>query len=126
MAITAFPAVKPSSRTWMPGSQPSAAFNTLSGYESRVLLGSQPIGTQLQLTFNNQTEEIVLGFTEHFAKAKGTYETFDVPNDVFAGMTNYGAVTPEGQTWRYNAAPQVVWVSPGIANVQIRLVAIHS
>ena len=125
MAITAFPAIEPSSRVWTPGSQPVKAFSTLSGYESRVMLGSEPIGTSLQMSFQNLQEVVVLSITDHFVKAKGTFETFALPAAVFAGMTDYSKVTPDGQVWRYAAAPSVRWVSPGIANVTVSLVAIR-
>ena len=126
MATTAFPAIKPSSRTWVPGSQPVKAFSTLSGYESRVMLGSKPVGTSLQMSFQNLQEVVALSITDHFVKAKGTFETFALPDAVFAGMTDYGKVTPEGQVWRYTSAPRIQWVSPGIANITVSLVAIRS
>ena len=126
MAITAFPEIQPSSRTWVPGSQPVKTFATLSGYESRVMLGDQPVGTSLQMSFQNLTEAVALSVIDHFSKAKGTYETFSLPASVFAGMTDSGKVTPEGQAWRYAAAPSVVWVSPGIANINVSLIAILS
>jgi len=126
MAVTAFPAIEPSSRAWVPGAQPVKAFVTLSGVESRVMLGSQPVGTSLQLSFQNLTESVALLIINHFATAKGTFETFALPAAVFAGMTDYSSVTPDGQTWRYAATPSVDWVSPGIANVSVSLVAIRS
>ena len=126
MAITAFPAIEPSSRAWVPGSQPVKSFLTLSGYESRVMLGAEPVGTSLQMSFQNLTEAIALSVIDHFSKAKGTFETFALPAAVFAGMTDYGKVTPSGQVWRYASSPSVTWVSPGIANIQVSLVAIRS
>ena len=126
MAITAFPAIEPSSRAWVPGSQPVKSFATLSGYESRVMLGAEPVGTSLQMSFKNLQEVVALTITDHYVKAKGTFEAFALPAAVFAGMTDYGKVTPEGQTWRYAAAPSIDWVSPGIANVSVSLVAIRS
>lgn len=125
MAVTAFPAIEPSSRAWTPGAQPVKAFATLSGYESRVMLGSEPVGTSLQMSFQNLQEVVALSITDHFVKAKGTFETFALPAAVFAGMTDYGKVTPQGQVWRYAASPAVNWVSPGIANVTVSLVAIR-
>ena len=125
MAITAFPAIEPSSRAWVPGSQPVQSFATLSGFESRVMLGAEPVGTSLQMSFNNLKEVVALSITDHYVKAKGTFETFALPAAVFAGMTDYGKVTPEGHTWRYASAPSIDWVSPGIANVGVSFVAVH-
>jgi len=124
MSVAAFPAVKPSSRTWTPGTLPVQAFNTLSGNETRVLLGVKPIGTSLSMNFSNIKENVVLQITNHFSVAKGSYETFSLPSAVFAGMTSYGSVTPSGLVWRYASSPSVDWVAPGIGNVSVNLVAV--
>jgi hypothetical protein len=124
MAVTSFPSIKPSSRSWTPGSQPVQSFTALSGYESRVLLGPNPIGATLSLGFQNLTETVFLQITSHYATAKGTYETFALPAELFAGMTNYAGVTPSGFEWRYTGPPTVEWTAPGIGNASVSLVAV--
>jgi hypothetical protein len=124
MAVAAFPSLKPSARTWTPGNYPVSTFNTLSGYESRVLLGSSAIGTSLSMTFSNLKESDLVQVTDHHLLAKGSYDSFSLPAAVFAGMSNYGKVTPSGFVWRYASAPVVDWVAPGIGNVSVDLLAI--
>lgn len=125
MAVAAFPSIKPSSRTWTPGSQPVQSFTALSGYEARVLLGPNPIGATLSLGFQNLTEAVFLQITSHYATAKGTYEIFDLPADVFAGMTSYSGITPSGYKWRYSGPPTIDWVAPGIGNASVSLLAVN-
>ena len=125
MAVTAFPALEPSGRTWVPGSQPVKSFVTLSGFESRVMLGSEPLGTSLQLSFQNLTEAAVIAITNHFGLAKGTFESFALPDEVFAGMATPDSVTPAGQVWRYTGPPSVAWVAPAIANVSVSFVSVR-
>lgn len=124
MAVAAFPSLSPSSRTWTPGSQPVQTFTALSGYEARVLLGPKPIGAILTLGFQNLIETQFLQITSHYATASGTYEVFDLPASIFAGMTNYAGVTPTGYKWRYSAPPTVEWVAPGIGTVAVTLTAV--
>jgi len=126
MTVAAFPSIEPSSRSWTPGSQPVQSFTALSGYEARVLLGPNPIGASLQLGFQNLTESLFLQITSHYATAQGTYEIFDLPADVFAGMTSYSGVTPSGYKWRYAGPPAINWVAPGIGNASVSLVAVSS
>lgn len=125
MTVAAFPAIKPSSRTWTPGSQPVQSFTALSGYEARVLLGPNPIGATLSLGFQNLTEAVFLQIISHYATAKGTYEVFDLPADAFAGMTSYSGVTPSGYKWRYSGPPTIDWVAPGIGNASVSLLAVN-
>jgi hypothetical protein len=124
MAVVAFPALKPSSRSWTPGSWPVQAFNTLSGYETRISLGSKPIGGSLSLKFSNLKEADLLKITDHYNSAQGVTRTFSLSTDVFAGMTNSGKVTPSGFSWRYAAPPSIDWVAPGIGNISVALVAV--
>jgi len=56
--------------------------------------------------------------------AKGTYEAFDLPDELFAGMTDYAGVTPTDYKWRYASAPTVEWTAPGIGNASVTLLAI--
>lgn len=126
MAVAAFPSIKPSSRTWTPGSQPVQSFTALSGYEARVLLGPNPIGAVLSLGFQNLTEAVFLQITDHYITAKGGYEVFDLPADVFAGMTSYSGVTPSGYKWRYSAPPTIDWTAPGIGNASVSFVAVKT
>ena len=126
MSVAAFPSIAPSSRSWTPGSMPMKSFNTFSGYEARVLLGPNPIGTSLALGFSNLLEDQLLQITEHHIVAKGSFEIFDLPETVLAGMTNYWKVTPLCFQWRYAGPPSIDWVAPGIGNVSVSLLAVTS
>jgi hypothetical protein len=125
MAITAFPSLAPTARAWTPGVQPVTNFTSMSGYEVRVMLGADPIGTSLSLTFENLKEASIKQITDHFTLAKGVYEVFSLPAAVFAGMSTYSQVTPSGQSWRYAAAPSISWVGPGVGSVSVELVAVR-
>lgn len=125
MPVVAFPSIAPTSRVWVPGSQPTSTFTALSGFESRVLLGPNAIGASLSLGFQNLQESVILQITDHFALAKGGYDYFALPAGLFAGMTNFTRIALAGYSWRYASAPSVEWVSPGIGNVSVSLLAIR-
>lgn len=125
MPVAAFPSIAPTSRVWVPGAQPINTFTALSGYEARVLLGPNAIGASLSLGFQNKVESVILQITDHFVLAQGSYDYFSLPIDLFAGMTNYTRIALTGYSWRYANAPSVEWVSPGIGNVSVSLLAIR-
>jgi len=124
MAIADFPALTPSARSWTPGTQPMTAFTSLAGAEVRVLHGSTPIGTQLQLSFSNLQEATANLITAHYLLARGTFELFDLPSAVYGGMSGYSNIKPAGSLWRYSGAPSVEYVSPGVQNVSVSLTAV--
>lgn len=119
-----FPALKPTMRTWALGAQPISTFTTMSGHETRVLLGPKPIGTMLSLQFGNIREGVALQLTSHYQGQRGSFDTFSLPTAVFAGMSDASSVTPAGQVWRYAAPPVIEWHSPGIATVSVELLAV--
>ena len=124
MAAAAFPSLKPSTRSWTPGSPPVATFSSLSGVESRVLLGAAAVGSSLQLSFENRTEADAQQVTDHFAAANGMYEVFDLPAEAFAGMASFGHVKPSAFKWRYQDVPAVTYQMPNVVSVVVKLVAV--
>jgi hypothetical protein len=100
------------------------AFQSLSGYEVRVLHGSSPIGGSLSLAFDNLLEGDLKAVTDHFAACRGSYDLFDLPVTAWAGLASYAHITPAGFKWRYQAAPQVTYVAPGVGNVSLTLLAV--
>lgn len=118
MAIAAFPAIAPSARGWQPGIQPSGVFTSLSGYETRISYGAAAVGANLSLSWNVLKEADALRIVTHFGQSAGT-EVFSLPSTTWAGMSS-----PPGGLWRYDGAPSVTWLSPGLASVQVSLVQV--
>lgn len=124
MAVAAFPAIEPSVRSWTPGARPASVYNTVGGYEVRIQQGSIVVGSSLSLSFANLTEAVGKQITDHYALAQGSFETFSLPAQIFAGMTTFSYITPTGTTWRYAAPPIVSYVAPGIQSISVELLAI--
>ena len=124
MAVANFPSIAPTSRSWTPGARPLSTYSSLSGYEVRVQHGNTAIGTALSLGFDNLTEAVGKQITDHYITAQGSFDTFALPAEIFAGMNSYAYVTPSGTTWRYARPPAVTYVAPGIQTVSVELIAI--
>lgn len=119
-----FPAINPTTRTWTPGSFGQSSFNAASGAEVRVLYGAVATGHGLSLTYTNISETNALAFNTHYASVQGTFQTFTLPPQAFAGMTT--AFSIGTNKWRYAQTPSVDAVQPGIYNVSVSLVAVYS
>lgn len=124
MAVAAFPSIKPSARTWTPGAKPQTTFRSQSGFEVRIQHGNVSVGAELRLGFQNLTESVGKQITDHYAAAQGSYETFSLPNEVFAGMSSFGYITAAQTTWRYASPPTVTYVAPGIQSINVDLAAV--
>jgi hypothetical protein len=119
-----FPAINPASRTWTPGSFGQSSFNAASGAEVRVLYGAVATNHGLSLAYTNITETNALAFNTHYASVQGSFHSFTLPPEVFAGMTT--SFTIGTNKWRYAEPPSVDAVKPGIYNVSVSLIAVYS
>lgn len=125
-----FPAIKPSSRTFDPGSWPIKTFRSQNGVEARILYGNKRTNMTLQLSYQNVTDATADLFVLHYIEVKGVYTTFDLGTAPRAGWTGatstIGAGGPDltGSRWRYAEAPSVQSVKPGISTVSVKLIGV--
>ena len=122
--MSQFPAIKPASRSFTPGMVPVESFASMSGKETRVILGDTMHGHSVSLSFTNLQEAAAKQIIDHWYNRQGTALDFTLPADVWAGWAQYSAAITSGQTWRYTGQPKVAAVSPGIMNVSVELLAL--
>jgi len=122
----AFPNIKPASREYDPGDWPIKRYSSNSGAEVRMLYGSRRVNAKLRLGYENITDANAQLFLTDFASQIGTYTTFTLPTNVFAGWTGSRSNidAPPDTRWRYEEPPRVTSVYPGRSSVQISLVAV--
>jgi hypothetical protein len=119
-----FPQVVPSSRSFGGGGQRVQVHSSISGKETRVLLGDTALDHRLELGFNNMLEAGVKSIIDHWVESAGGFHSFRLPSSVFAGWSNYTAAVSTTQQWRYDGQPQVEAVSPGIMSVSVVLISV--
>lgn len=122
--MSQFPSIKPSSRSFTPGMLPVNSFASLSGKETRVVMGDTMHGHTISLSFSNLQEPAVKKITDHWYGQQGTALAFTLSTAVWAGWAEYASAITEGQQWRYTGAPSIEGVSPGIMNVSVELVSL--
>lgn len=122
--MSTFPSVKPSSRAWSPGVRAQSVFQSIDGIEIRFVHGNRTTGQRLTLVFENVTEAVGKSITDHYADNGTTYGTFNLPADVFAGMTSYAYTNEATNAWRYSAPPQVSYITPGYQTVSVELLGV--
>ena len=122
--MSTFPALQPSSRSFSPGSIPISSYKTLSGRETRVILGDTFGGHEIVLSFNNVRDAVGKQILDHWYGQQGTAVAFDLPAAVYAGWSTYNTAVTAGQLWRYASEPSVVAVAPGIMSLSVQLVSL--
>ena len=135
-----FPTVKPTSRSYSPGTYPSTDFESLDGTKTHLRFGNRRVNATLQLGFSNITDAEAALILENYEDVNSTwdYVTF-TSSDGVSGVSNSKQV--DGQTnpasslqslvkeggagllWRYSGPPTVTSTFKGLSNVSCSFVA---
>lgn len=123
-----FPSIKPSGRTYSPGTYPQTTFEAQNGAKSVIRYGNKRVNAQLSLSFNNITDAQASDILANYKEVNSDWDYVVFNQD--SGLTgikstdlaNYVNEVSSGLRWRYNAPPQVSSVQPGISNVSCSFV----
>ena len=124
----AFPALTPTSRSFDPGDYPVKTFKSQSGSETRILYGSERTNIKMQLSYANITDADAELFLNHFDEVQGTFQTFSIGGTASTkgGWKGDGvSLSAVGSNnYRYESAPQLTQVRPGISTVTVNLIGV--
>tara|TARA_R100000781_G_scaffold26892_3_gene19986 strand:+ start:3205 stop:3633 length:429 start_codon:yes stop_codon:yes gene_type:complete len=131
-----FPAVKPSSRSYRPGTYPSTDFESLDGTKTHLRFGNKPVNATLTLGFSNITDDdaaLILGnyydvnSAWDYVTFKRGYATAGIEDTSLTSKTLTRQLSEQdeiyGGKWRYSAPPQVTSSGKGVSNVSCSFVA---
>jgi hypothetical protein len=128
MAARAFPAIKPTSRSYSPGAFPQVEFRALNGATTVIRYGNRRSNSELKLTFQNISDQNAAALLSLYEQTTVTDDwiTF-TPADGAAGASAELAsylreVGGSGLRWRFSDPPSVDSVVPGRSSVQCSFV----
>ena len=116
-----FPALVPSSRTFVPGNYPSTLYQGISGAENRVRSSNVLTDSTLTLQFIGLSEAEVLAILLHYQARRGPYGNFSLPAEVWSGVSNAADYTLQGYAWSYLEPPVVEDYPCGHHGVEVQL-----
>lgn len=129
MAVT-FPNIEPTSRNFVAPRWPTTGLTTQSGVTTRRLWGSRPSQAQLQLQFNNISDDNAALIIEAYNDAKGGITDLNLPLVIFNGASDNlrgwldTTSTGAGMLWFFAEQPPTVEsVAPNRSSVRVNLVA---
>jgi hypothetical protein len=128
MTAIPFPALRPTSRSYSPGSFPTTEFKALNGASTRVLYGNRRSDAELSLSFANVTDTQAAAVLAHYERITPTddwtsFTTADGALGAAAPLAVYlQEVGGSGLRWRYAEPPAITSVQPGISTVQVSMV----
>ena len=124
----AFPSLPPTSRSFDAGDYPIKTFKAQNGAEVRILYGSSRTNMKLSLSYSNITDANAELFLDHYDEMKGTFTTFAVQSDDakggWEGNKDALGAALHGNAYRYESAPQLTQVRPGVSTVTVSLIGV--
>ncbi len=118
--MATFPSITPSARPYSPGDFPSAVQSSLSGAVSGYRRGSKAVSQRLSLSYSNLTEAQVTTFRTHYDGQKGSYESFFLSTETWAGYTTPPVPLLSDIQWLY-ANPLNISDDSSRWNVEVEL-----
>tara|TARA_Y100000015_G_C2388788_1_gene88952 strand:- start:33 stop:533 length:501 start_codon:yes stop_codon:yes gene_type:complete len=117
--MTDFPAIGPTSRTYVPGNVPAELQTSLSGAVTGFRRGQRRTSQTLSLSFSHLTEENMVLIKDHYIARKGSFEIFLLPTVIWGDYTTI----PVGldYAWRYVSPPEIEDVSFDRFTVSVEL-----
>jgi hypothetical protein len=123
-----FPSLVPTSRSFDAGDYPIKTFKSQNGAETRILYGSNRTNMKLSLSYANITDANAELFLDHYDEMKGTFTTFPVGRDTgkggWEGNADAIGASEHGNSYRYESAPQLTQVRPGVSTVTVNLIGV--
>jgi len=131
--IIDFPDIKPSSRSYTPGTYPQTEFVAQNGAKSVIRYGNKKTDAKLTLGFTNITDSQANEILNTYDNVNSDYDYIHFPSDSsIAGVNNVALRSrfqerdTSGNTllrYRFDGPPTVTSVRPGRSNVQCKFVA---
>lgn len=105
--MTIFPALVPSSRVFTPGEYPNTPYPALGRGETRVRHSNVMINSTLRVSFAGLTEQDVVDILNHYQSQSGAWVPFDLPANLWSGVSDQADFELAGYFWRYSQPPEV-------------------
>ena len=134
-----FPAIKPTSRSYNPGTYPSTTFESLDGTKTHLRFGNRRVNATLTLGFSNITDGQVGLILDNYDDVMSVYDYVKFTDaNGSAGIEGAGSgyflrkeihndaglgLTEKGLKWRYSGPPTVTSTFKGLSNVSCSFVA---
>lgn len=122
-----FPALRPTSREFIPPPYPISTVNTISQTAVRLLLASKPGQATLSLTYENLSDQNANSFVQNYEDSKGQMTSLVLPAEAVSGLgedfDSYVKSIGSDLTWRWDGPPRLDSVKKGVTTVVVTLKA---
>ena len=130
--IRSFPTIKPSSRSYTPGTYPQVEFVAQNGAKTVLRYGNKKVDAKLSLGFTNITDSQASEILNLYEEVNSDYDYISFTSaNALAGINSSSLINNMAEKdsngvklrYRFDGPPSVSSVRPGRSNVQCKFVA---
>ena len=130
--IRSFPTIKPSSRSYTPGTYPQVEFVAQNGAKTVLRYGNKKVDAKLSLGFTNITDSQASEILDLYEEVNSDYDYISFTSaNALAGVNSSNLINNMAEKdsngvklrYRFDGPPSVSSVRPGRSNVQCKFVA---
>ena len=130
--IRSFPTIKPSSRSYTPGTYPQVEFVAQNGAKTVLRYGNKKVDAKLSLGFTNITDSQASEILDLYEEVNSDYDYISFTSaNALAGINSSSLVNNMAEKdsngvklrYRFDGPPSISSVRPGRSNVQCKFVA---
>ena len=130
--IKSFPTIKPSSRSYTPGTYPQVEFVAQNGAKTVLRYGNKKVDAKLSLGFTNITDSQASEILDLYEEVNSDYDYISFTSaNALAGINSSSLINNMAEKdsngvklrYRFDGPPSVSSVRPGRSNVQCKFVA---
>jgi len=127
-----FPNIKPSSRSYTPGTYPQVEFVAQNGAKTVLRYGNKKVDAKLSLGFTNITDSQASEILDLYEEVNSDYDYISFTSaNALAGINSSNLINNMAEKdsngvklrYRFDGPPSVSSVRPGRSNVQCKFVA---
>ena len=118
---TSFPDICPQRRNYTAGKYSVKRFQAYSGVTTTRLYGDKPFDAAMSLGYllsDSDTSK----FLKSYHDSKGGSDSLTMPAGVLNGVDATLIAEMKTYTWRWQSAPQVESIRPGLSRIQVSLI----
>ena len=119
--MATFPSITPSARMYSPGDVPMSYQTSMDGSGTGFRRGNRRVSQTLNLSYQNMTETQVTEFRTHYDTQKGSFDTFFLSEETWAGYGTPPVPLVSDHAWLYSSPPTIADGFTSRWNVEIEL-----
>jgi hypothetical protein len=122
VATAAYPPLTPSGRSYSMGRFAVSREVGFGGGQVKFLHSDRVSGLTMELNYENLTQAEMASIRDHYRGQQGSFVSFLLPAEVWAGQSNVANIVPAGMRWKYQGPPEETQKRGGYVDTSVALV----